>query len=391
MKLVFVTEARFTKDLHGDIYGDISFNFELWQRYLTAFSEIVVMARVLYDPNYIGNTSNLSSTENVSFIELPYFIGPLQYIKKRKELIDKVKQSIDEIDAVFICRIPGNISNLVIAYLSKRKIYFGVEVVGDPWDVFAPGSISHPLRFYFRWKGYFDLKKNIAKASAVLYVTKNTLQKRYPVAPTIFQTEASNVRIKDDEIVDQAKEHVVKKQYVIISIGSLEQMYKSPDVVLKAIKMLNDKGVSCKLIWLGDGVYKSKMQNLAKQIGVESFVDFKGNVSADSVRTYLLLSDIFILASRTEGLPRAIIEAMAVGLPCIGTNVGGIPELLENNVLIPKDNPEALSDKIKDLITKDYFYNEQSSSNLIKSANYKESNLTEKRLTFYRYLISLNK
>jgi glycosyltransferase involved in cell wall biosynthesis len=389
MKLVFVTEARFTRDIQGNIYGESSFNSELWQRYLTTFSEVVVMARVQYDCNYIGNASHLSSANLVSFIELPYFIGPFQYLKKRKELFNKVNQSIEGNDAIFICRIPGNISNIVIKYLSKRKIPFGVEVVGDPWDVFAPGSIKHPLRFYFRWKGYFDLKRIISKASAVLYVTQNKLQKRYPANSTVFQTTASNVKIKDDLIVTEARKHVVKKQYVLLSIGSLEQMYKAPDIVLRAVKMLNDEGFGCKLIWLGDGVYKSSMKTFSKQLDVEKFVDFKGNVGSESVRNYLLQADIFVLVSRTEGLPRAIIEAMAVGLPCVGTNIGGIPELLEDKVLIVKDNFEALVDKIKKLILKADFYNERSSRNLIESTNYKESILLEKRIAFYRYLIRL--
>ncbi len=390
MKLIFVTEARFIKDAKGNVYGESSFNFELWARYLTTFSEVIVMARTRYDPNYIGKTNQLSSRKEVSFIELPYFIGPLQFLKKRREVNAKIKQIIKDIDAVFICRIPGIIGNISIHYLNKRKIPFGVEVVGDPWDVFAPGSVKHPLRFYFRWKGYLDLKRNAVKASAALYVTNNKLQERYPVRSGVFQTAASNVIIEDDLIKSQPKLHVLKDHYSLISVGSLEQMYKAPDVVLKAIKGLNDDGVPCKLVWLGDGIYKTQMQNLAKELGIVDYVDFKGNVGINEVREYLLAADIFVLASRTEGLPRAVIEAMAVGLPCIGTRVGGIPELLENKALIPKDDSKALTEKIKSLITEPTFYNEQAERNLIESAHYKESILKEKRKDFYNYLIALN-
>lgn len=394
MRLVFVTEARFIKNNEGKIYGDSSFNYMLWQRYLTVFSEVNVMARVQYIADYRENQNLLSSGDSVSFIELSYFVGPLQYIQKLRNLKSTIKQSITAFsssEAVFICRIPGNISNIVIKYLHKKNIPFGVEVVGDPWDVFAPGSINHPLQSYFRWKGYFDLKKNVDLASAALYVTKETLQKRYPVSKNIFQTAASDVRLKNDLILDKAKIHPGKKQFTILSVGTLEQMYKSPDILLRAIKILNDRGVSCNLIWLGGGVYKEEMENLALELEITHLVVFKGNVNADVVRENMLSADIFVLASRTEGLPRVIIEAMSTSLPCVGTNVGGIPELLEQEMLVPKNDSEALAEKIEDLIGNEKLYNTQAERNLIEVQKYSETILTEKRMSFYKHLIDLNK
>lgn len=390
MKLVFVTEARFIKDSQGNIFGDSSFNFELWKRYLNSFSEVIVMARVHENSNYVGKENCLASGKNVSFIELPHFVGPLQYLKKRNAIKSQIKKNVNVISGVFICRVPGTIGNLTIKYLKQKDIPFGIEVVGDPWDVFAPGSIKHPLRFYFRWKSYLDLKRNAFNASAALYVTKNKLQKRYPVKSSKFSIAASNVKIEDELVEKYPKTHIIKERFSLISIGSLEQMYKAPDVVLNALKHLNDNGFLCNLVWLGDGIYKEKMEDLAKELGIFDLVDFKGNVDANEVRKHLLDADLFVLASRTEGLPRAIIEAMTVGLPCVGTEVGGIPELLEEEVLIPKDNIKALSEKIKSLILNPTIYDQQAKRNLIESSNYKESILKVKRETFYNYLISLN-
>lgn len=391
MKLVFVTEARFTKGLNGNVYGDSSFNYKLWERYLQLFSEVIVLARVNYNKCYNGNNTQLSSGSKVSFIELPYYIGPLQYLKQKKRLKTKIKQSVESNDAVFICRVPGTIGNIAAHYLNKKKITYGVEVVGDPWDVFAKGSVSHPMRIFFRWKGLIQLKKNVINASAALYVTSKTLQERYPVSNCAFQISASDVILKDDLIAVLPKKHVKKKQYTIISVGSLEQMYKAPDIVLKSISKLNSQGMFCNLIWLGDGYFKEEMRNLSISLGIENHVEFKGNVTSEKVREYLSLSDIFVLASRTEGLPRALIEAMAVGLPCIGTNVGGIPELIDQEMLIPKDSSEALSIKILDLIENPNKYNEQATNNLRDANSFKESVLKERRKEFYEYLINLKK
>lgn len=391
MKLIFVTEARFTRDKNGKVFGDTSFNKDLWSRYLTVFSHVYVMARVKYDEKYIGTETNLSSAEKVTFIELPYFIGPFQYLKVKSKLIKKIKANIDLPDVKYLCRVPGNISNLVIKNLISNNISYGVEVVGDPWDVFAPGTIKHPLRSYFRWKGYYDLKYNIKNAAAVLYVTKEALQKRYPVNEKIFTTSASNVKIKDNLIVTFPKTHSYNEEIKLLSIGSLEQMYKSPDVVIKTVKKLNDNGVNCRLTWLGDGLFRTQMEELSQELEISHKIEFKGNVSAEDVRNYLEESDIFILASRTEGLPRAIIEAMSLGLPCIGTNVGGIPELLSKVVLVPKNNENALFDTIKKLIKEPNLYNEQAKINLNNAHLYKESILLKKRNQFYEFLANLPK
>ena len=172
----------------------------------------------------------------------------------------------------------------------------------------------------------------------------------------------------------------------MLSIGSLEQMYKSPDILIKSIKKLNDNNINCKLIWLGDGIFRAQMESLCKELNISHKVIFMGNVSAEEVRKQLNASDIFVLASRTEGLPRAIIEAMSLGLPCVGTNVGGIPELLNKEVLVPKNDEIALSDKIRKLINDPAFYNEQAKINLNNADLYKESVLIEKRNQFYSFL-----
>lgn len=389
MELVFVTEARFIKNKLGDYYGDSSFNYELWNRYLESFSKITVMARVKIDDDFGTDSSKLSSGKNVSFIDLPYYIGPLSYLLNLRKLKKLIKQNICKYNAAFICRVPGNIGDLAIRYLIKENKKFGLEVVGDPWDVFASGSVQHPLRTYFRRKSYNSLKYNVRNAAAVLYVTNKNLQERYPTSSNTFQISASNVKITDDLIADHPKIHSFKKEYQLISIGSLDQMYKAPDILVKAIKKLRDEDLICNLLWLGNGRFKNDMELLAKELNIESQITFPGNVSKEQVQRYLEESDLFVLASRTEGLPRAVIEAMAIGLPCIGTDVGGIPELLSKEVLVQKNDVFALGTKIASLIRNPEFYNTQAKLNLNEACNYKEDVLRHRRKQFYEYLINL--
>lgn len=381
MDLIFITEARFIRGKNNCIYSvDGTFTNELWKRYLKKFETIQVVARVKYQPDYVGDRTKLANSTEVSFYDLPYYVGPSAFILKVPKLLVAIKNLPLE-DTAYLLRVPGTLSRLVIRFLKKKKKKYHLEVVGDPWDVFSPGSIKTRLRFALRIYGFYTLKKTVYNASSVLYVTKNSLQKRYPIKSGHYSTFASNVIIRN--FADKPKLWSPRLKWKLVSVGSLAQMYKSPDIVIKAVKTIVDNGIDCELIWLGDGSYKSQMEAFAKQLLIDPYVKFVGNVPSESVSQYLKESDIFILASRTEGLPRAIIEAMAKGLPCVATRVGGIPELLNDEVLVAPGNSDTLAQKIIELITDEEKYNFHASRNLQEAASYNEQDLNNKREMFY--------
>lgn len=391
MDLVFCTEARLVRRSSGLVYSiDGGLTNNLWQRYLCKFNHVYVMARVLSDDDCPINDKYLASSERVSFIDLPYYLGPIQYLKTRRKLNKIVANSLMP-DCVYICRVPGEIGTLVADHLRRCKIPYGVEVVGDPWDVFAPGAVRHPFRVFFRYRGTYDLKRTVVRAAAALYVTENQLQKRYPVNNSVFSISASDVQISSRNLPSSEKVLYKKEKYNLLSVGSWEQMYKAPDVVLEALALLKDRGVYCRLTWLGEGKNKGEMQKLASALHITNDVNFKGNVSREEVDEELKNSDLFLLVSRTEGLPRALIEAMAMGLPCIGTQVGGIPELLNKQMLIRAGDSLALANKIEFLLTHIDMANKEANRNYEFAKNYYDSVLQQRRESFYQYLISIVK
>lgn len=107
-------------------------------------------------------------------------------------------------------------------------------------------------------------------------------------------------------------------------------------------------------IWiLGVGPDEPKLKTLVHKLGLDAEVKFFGLVSADRLAEFLAQADVFVRPSRSEGLGNAFLEAMAVGVPVIGTRVGGIPEFLTDRVtgLFTKtDDPKDLADKIVELI-----------------------------------------
>lgn len=387
MKLFFATEARFIKNKQGIIYAvDKSFSYDLWLRYLESFSEVHILARVYYDQDFEGHNNTIASGNNVYFKELPYYIGWVDFIKNFFSLKSAIKKCLIDAEGVFICRIPGIMGGLVINRLNKLNKEFGVEVVGDPWDVMDSGGVKIPFRKFIRYKSYIDLKNQVKNAIAVLYVTKEALQKRYPSSLDQFVTNASDVKISIRDL-DSFKKHSRKDSFKIISVGSLAQLYKGPDVLIKSLSILKKRGLNCKLIWLGDGKFLEEIKKLTITYGIYNDVEFLGNVPYEKVNQHLDNSDLFVLASRTEGLPRAIVEAMALGLPCVATRVGGIPELLEDSVLVEKDDELSLANKIQYLLENPDAYDYQAERNFEESKNYMEENLNLRRNSFYDFLI----
>ena len=391
MTLIFVTEARFERNVDGKIYSITgSYNNKLWHRYLEKFDNIIVIARVT-DVDKVLPEELLANSDKVTFVSLPYYVGFGAFLKKRTE-IKKILRREAIAGRSYLCRVPGRLGSMMADILKKRNINYGVEVVGDPWDVFSSKIFKNRFAPLLRVYSYFSLRKTVRNASIALYVTKEQLQKRYPTAKGVFANSASNVVLPDSLILKNRKKFVKTPQdpIKILSVGYLDQIYKAPDVAIDTIGLLKERDLDCTLIWVGDGLYKEDMIRYAEKKGLSDRVNFIGRILPTKVREYLLDCDIFMLISRTEGLPRAVIEAMGAGLPCIGTRVGGIPELLDNSVLVKPDDAVAVANKIEAFIKDNDFANSQAKRNLAESEQYKESLLKVKREDFYKKLIEIS-
>lgn len=137
-----------------------------------------------------------------------------------------------------------------------------------------------------------------------------------------------------------------------IIIGSTTRLVpeKGVDTLLSAFSLLTKQDRDVYLAIAGDGFLKYPIEELAQSLGVRNRVFFLGQV--DDINSFLSCLDVFVLASRSEGFPLALQEAMWKGLPVVTTNVGGIPELMNQNknLLAPPDQPELLAEKLTFII-----------------------------------------
>lgn len=393
MRILFFTEARLTQTADRKFYSsDQSFSYQMFKRYLKVFESVQIVARSTVVVDGSDYKSARVNEDGVEVLPLPHYIGPYQYLKNRNILIMAVRRYIDlNPNSAVICRVPGVISTAAANYLARKNRPYGVEIVGDPLDVFAPDSYNHPFRALFRYIGARDLRFVVKGSAATIYVTKKSLQTRYPPAENTFNTNASNAMLPPAAFASNSKKLKNGPTFTIVAVGTLAAMYKAPDVAIEAIALLKRSGLRISLKWLGEGRHKGAMIKRAILSGVADRIHFVGNVgSAVEVRNFLDAADLFILPSRTEGLPRALVEAMARGLPCIGTAIGGIPELLDEQALVPVNNPKLLADKITTFLTVTGLADAQAERNLKEAQNYAFDLLETRRIEFYQYLRSIS-
>lgn len=139
-------------------------------------------------------------------------------------------------------------------------------------------------------------------------------------------------------------ESVLKDPKRIISVGRLHSD--------KNLSMLVESlvGLDCKLVLVGDGPEREVIKEYARSLGVN--VEMLGKISQENLPIELQKSAIFILASKSEGNPKSLLEAMSTGLACVGTCVKGIREVIEDGEtgLLSESTPESLREKIKTLL-----------------------------------------
>ncbi len=140
-----------------------------------------------------------------------------------------------------------------------------------------------------------------------------------------------------------------------IAVGTVANFYKTKglEYLIEAVKMLGaeHKIQDVAFVIIGDGTEREKLELQIKESGIKNKIFLTGKLP--DARKYLAAFDIFVLPSVKEGFPWALLEAMAAKLPVIATNVGAVPEIIEdgkNGFVVEPRKPELLAQKIKELM-----------------------------------------
>ena len=398
MNALVTLEDHLWRSADGCIYGHGPTGYSIWSELLDSFEEVVLLARV-------GNCNDLHIRENkvegpgISVRELPDYFGPWNYLLTLPALRSRVRAAVAQCDA-HLLRVPGLVGRLAWQEVRRVRKPYAAEVMSDPSDTLSPGTMSSPFRSLYRAVATQDLKVICGEAFATLYWSGGTMRQRYPpannaytcVAPRIFLSGgyASSAYMAErfrraDLGNGLSKPGAVARR--IGFIGSLAQLYKGPDVILRAAALCRSRGREFEIVMIGDGRYAEQMKALACRLGIDDRTQFIPRLPfGKAVFDFLDTVDLFVMPSRAEGLPRALVEAMARGCPCIASSVGGIPELLAADDLVPPNDPEALARKIMEVTADPERMKAMSTRNLSRAKEFDPAVLRNMRLAFYQYV-----
>jgi glycosyltransferase involved in cell wall biosynthesis len=386
MNVLVTASARFVITSDGNLWTpNASLGYRFWTRYLDVYNEVHLLVRAKPQP-VPPRGWNMASGPGIKAVPLPYYEGPWAFVKNYVSIKRAIGKALSNAEAIQL-RIPCTIGGEVWRALPSQRPY-GVEVVTDPYNVFAPGSVRHPLRPFFRWWFARQLRRQCAGACAAAYVTEHALQRRYPPGPSAYTTHYSSIELPDAAFVSVPRSpRPEARTFNLIIVGTLAQLHKAPDVLIDAVGACVEEGLDLQLVSVGDGKSRPELEAQTAALGLGGRVRFLGQLPAgEAVRAQLDQADLFVLPSKAEGLPKALIEAMARGLPCIGSTVGGIPELLSPEDMVPPGDVTALARKIREVVTDPARMARMSARNLDKAKEYREPVLCERWIAFYRYV-----
>lgn len=278
-----------------------------------------------------------------------------------------------DVSVVYQPGIVGAVGGLVTLALRKPLV---VVAVGDPAESLSAGVLHGVRGRVIRNAMVGAMKLLCRRAVAVRYVTKYSLQARYPASSGASVFSASDVGV-----IESTVDHVRNNPdgaIHLLTVASLDQPYKGVQELIDACELLRQRGYGVRLSVAGTGRLMDSLRAHADD-RAPGAVEFLGHLTGDALRSAYADCDIFVLASWTEGLPRVILEAMAAARPVVATSVGGVPELVDEQWLVPPRDSEALAAVLETAVRDQTTWTSWGRANRAAAVSFAQASLAEHR------------
>lgn len=140
---------------------------------------------------------------------------------------------------------------------------------------------------------------------------------------------------------------------LVVSVARLRP-HKNVPLLLCACRRLRERGLACRVVVIGEGPSRAEIEAERDRLGLRDVVSFVGALGQDAVCDWWQRASVAVLPSRSEGMPVSLMEAAACGVPAVATAVGGVAELVVDDVtgvVTPSDDVAALADGLERLLT----------------------------------------
>ncbi|CEA06307.1 group 1 glycosyl transferase [Pseudomonas saudimassiliensis] len=385
MNLAYIHDHKYYR-CNGKVYSAGTMSSAVFSRFFGVADKVTVFSHLI-DVDDVGAINSMTEIDDprVSFSSLNDF-GTCIKLKDRIFLKKRVLKKIEGCDGV-VARVPGTLTSRYCRYLLRNTtLLVGLEVVGCTFDaLWYHGSLKAKLAAI---PSYFLMRNVVRQAQAVVYVTEGFLQTRYPTAGK--SVNASNVVLdstKGDKA--QADDRWSKVKYRFGIVGSWDVAYKGHDVLFKSLSQLPKDKFQLDIVGLGDA---NRIHAMISVNGLTDNVTVVGRLKPGAeMMTWYESLDLLVHPSRTEGLPRSVIEAMSRGCPVLASSVGGIPELLPQCRLHSPGDHKALEAQLLEFLENPKSFNDDVIRNIVRSKDYLSPVLEERRLVFWQNFFKGNR
>lgn len=364
---------------------------DFYQRYLRIFEELRICNRVIEEDSLKVGRIRVDD-KRIEIRPLPIFHGPLEYAKSYFAVGRAMKSAVIGCDAA-ILRLPSTVAQRLSGQVIKAGIPYATEVVFDAGDgAETAKNVFERLLWRIIHKKMQDICRN---ADGVSCVTEKYLQGSYYSAKLNHFTSHYSTLALNKSFFSSPRSYPSKKiltiAHVDLQIGLHSR--KGTDIIIQALSKLKNQGIIVNVAFAGDDWDNSaeRILEYAKEYDIDGQVTCPGFLSRKELDDFLEKSDLFVLPTRAEGLPRAIIEAIAKGLPTVTTPASGNPELISKEWLVDFDDVDGYAEKIKCLVQDKELYERVSRENYNHSLKYESSILQKRRDLFYSQLRTLCK
>ena len=269
----------------------------------------------------------------------------------------------------------------------------------NPRTAYSKDAMSHPLQPVIQAVITRSTKRACMRANGIAYVTERVLQREYPCQAIVnpsrvgyFTSSYSTINLPDEAF--SMKDWGVQRpeRVVLAHSGKMSDYRKGHATFIRTVAELRKTGIDARGVLIGDGPKRVEFETLATDLGVRDYCEFTGWANGFSeVQERLQSAHFFVFPTLSEGLPRAVIEAMASGLICLGNSVDGIPELLDGTCLSEKNTSEDYSDRIVWLLSNWQKALDIRRIQFVKAHEYRADLLQERRTSFYQSLCVFRK
>jgi phosphatidyl-myo-inositol dimannoside synthase len=382
--VLLVTDHAFHEE-HGRLLDNYCFDEAFFADYVKVFGSVRLACRVETRPPPAGAFP--AGGPGVQWEALPNLRGARWLLWAATGGRRQMRSLVAQADCVVV-RVPGELGWWASLAARDAGRPLMMEVVGEPrsgWKTTRTGPIAsviaalqaRRLRRLARW------------VDAASYVNRTELPRLYPCRAEVPWEAISSVRLDRSQLRPARRAPHDAAALRVAFVGTFTRRKRVADIVL-ACSAVRAQGLDVSAVLVGDGPDRPSVEDAVRRHELSGAIRLPGHI-ADRDALWALLddSDSFVMPSASEGLPRAVLEAMARGLPAIGSHIPGHAEVLAPEAMYPVGDHAALTSMLAGLSTDPRLYRRLSEHSATTAEGFLDEALSPRRRRLYEHLLSL--